>query len=432
MRFGLSKTIITPPFPVKIACTGNFTDNYTAIHDDVYIRCLVTDDGKNKAVLMAFDLLFHSRDLNDNIAEYAKEKYGIAPAGVVVTYTHAHTAPAVKGYNYGHHNDEYEDFLVERAKECLDKAISSMFEGYLTYGSHKSELNVNRRRIENGVCTSAPNLAGERDTEMFIMCVRDTEDNVRGIMVNYACHPVFYPHMTTISAEFPGRVCQLLDTEYYGCVSIYTQSATGDVRPMDTVQINEDGTAGWKNDSSFSDIECFAKKMFAEVAAFISSGKLKKPGLSIESDKFELKADLVVSPKEEYEETYNRIKSRPTSPTTVNCERIINGLYETLPDYVMIHCSTVKLSDGLYIATIGGEPCYNVKKAVVSAFGDKDVCFIGYTDSSAYLVDDNILREGGYEPNSYREYGHKGRFKEGLNDLYRSGYTDSLKRINNR
>ncbi|MBR5542618.1 MAG: hypothetical protein IKU65_00790 [Oscillospiraceae bacterium] len=58
----------------------------------------------------------------------------------------------------------------------------------------------------------------------------------------------------------------------------------------------------------------------------------------------------------------------------------------------------MRLSDDLYIATVGGEPCYGVEKAVVSAFGGKEIFFIGYTDSCAYIVDDVLLDEGGYEP----------------------------------
>ncbi len=362
MKFGLAKTCITPVCPTKIACTGNFTDDFTNIHDDVYVRCLIIDNGKNKAVFMSFDLLFHSRDLNLSIAEYAEKKYGISKSSVIVSYTHAHTAPAVKGYNPGHHTDEYEQFLISKATECIDKAMLSLFEGYLTYGSHEAELNVKRRKIENGVCDMLPNPDGERDSQMFVMCVRDINDNLKGILINYACHPVFYPEKTTISSEFPGRVCQLLDCEYYGCISLYTQSAAGDVRPMPTMQKNDDGSAKWKRDFTFSDIDKFAKQIYDEVVSFIASGKLKKADICINSDEFEIKAPLKKAPKEHFQKLYDELKAQPDNPTTVNCERILNELYETMPDHLIIHCNTIKLSDDLYIAAIGGEPCFNVKK----------------------------------------------------------------------
>ena len=89
----------------------------------------------------------------------------------------------------------------------------------------------------------------------------------------------------------------------------------------------------------------------------------------------------------------------------------------------------MRLTEDLYIATVGGEPCFGVKNAVKKAFGDKRVCFIGYTDSCAYIVNDRIIAEGGYEPNAYLEYCLKGPFKPGVDDLYTNGFAQSLKRL---
>ena len=75
MRFGTGKDIITPVAPMNVACNGVFDKPFVWVHDDVYVRCLVLDDGKEKAVLMAFDLLFHDHVLNDQVAAYAHEKY---------------------------------------------------------------------------------------------------------------------------------------------------------------------------------------------------------------------------------------------------------------------------------------------------------------------------------------------------------------------
>ena len=116
MKFGLSKELITPPMKTRVACSGEFDLPYETIHDDLFVRMLVMDDGKNKMLLTAFDLLFHSPDLNDAVSLYAQKKYGIRPGLTVTGYTHAHTAPAVRGYNPGAETEKYESFLIERAK----------------------------------------------------------------------------------------------------------------------------------------------------------------------------------------------------------------------------------------------------------------------------------------------------------------------------
>ena len=78
---------------------------------------------------------------------------------------------------------------------------------------------------------------------------------------------------------------------------------------------------------------------------------------------------------------------------------------------------------------MGGEPCFGVKNAVKQAFGDKAVCFIGYTDSCAYIVSDRMIAEGGYEPNAYLEYCLKGPFQPGVDALYTGAFAASLERL---
>ena len=57
MRFGSAKDLITPPFRMKLACSGDFDSDFSYIHDDIFVRCLVMDDGKSKCALFSFDIL---------------------------------------------------------------------------------------------------------------------------------------------------------------------------------------------------------------------------------------------------------------------------------------------------------------------------------------------------------------------------------------
>ena len=51
------------------------------------------------------------------------------------------------------------------------------------------------------------------------------------------------------------------------------------------------------------------------------------------------------------------------------------------------------------------------------------------TDDCAYLVDDRVLSEGGYEPECFIEYNLKGPFKPGLDKKYTGGFKASFERI---
>ncbi|MBQ7118851.1 MAG: hypothetical protein IJO09_01430 [Oscillospiraceae bacterium] len=427
MRFGISRQVITPPMSMKLACTGAFDINFTSVHDDVYIRTLVLDDGKKKLVLMSFDLLFHDRLLNDAIAEYAEGKYGIDKSSVIISYTHAHTAPAGRGYNPGSHCDEYELLLVEKGKEALDCALCSMQEGKAEYGIFDADFNISRRGVYDGKFGNYPAPDYPHDRELFVLTVRDEGGNVRSVMTNYACHPVFYPAPDRISGEFPGRLCQLIDANYYGCTSLFFQSSAGDVRPRPTA-VMEGERWHWEG-KDFSGVDAFAKDICKTVVDIVDNKELKPIELDIASDAFAIELPMEPASLEWFEEKLKVYSDMPASANMSNAYNIVNGGYEKLPHSMPLHCQAAKLSDSLYIATVGGEPCFGVKKAAASAFVGKDVCFIGYTDACAYIVDDRVLSEGGYEPTCHNEYGHIGPFKPGLDKLYRDNFRAAFEKI---
>ncbi|MBQ2741612.1 MAG: hypothetical protein IJB42_06135 [Oscillospiraceae bacterium] len=433
MRAGCSKEIITPIKPIKLACVGDSDKNFSYIHDDVYVRCLALDDGKKMVVLMSVDLLFHDALLNDAIACYANEKYGIDKSSVTVGYTHSHTSPASRGYNRNHHDDEYEELLLTRAKACLDRAVNTMFEAELEHGTFDADFNISRRGQIDGKFVNRPDFDYPRDREFSVLCVRDISGNVRSVIANYACHPVFYPTKDSVSGEFPARLCQLLDTKYYGAVSLFFQSSAGDVRPRPAVDMEKFSdpacTWPWKHGLTFSDISVFAEDMCREVSKLIENGGCTKKEVFFDSNAFEIELPMDGKPIEYFiEEKVKRIND-PDNVYRNNAIYISDGGYEKLSDSLMLRASVIKLSDDLYIATLGGEPCFGVRKAIERAFGDKKIIFIGYTDACAYIVDDRILSEGGYEPTCHLEYCLKGPFKPGLDARYTNAFEKALQRM---
>lgn len=425
MKFGTAKECITPKMKTKVACCGKFDIDYEYVHDDVFVRCIIFDDGTNKAALFTFDLLFHDRSLNDALAAYAFEKHGIDRAAVCVTYTHAHTAPAVKGYNPGHHTDAYEDYLIQQGQRCLDAAFANRFEGTMEYGSTTIDLNISRRGQVDGKFGNYPNFDYPHDTELFVLCMKDPDQHVRAVFVNYACHPVFYPAQLAISGEFPGQLCRHLEARYPGATALFAQSAGGDVRPAPTVDRHEDDCYGWKS-LSFDDIDAFSAALCEKVTDVLNGDSLKTEPLSLAANAFSVRLEMDGQPMEVFQDQWCYYEPRPDSPNRTHADRIVHGGYDALEDRMDLHCQTIRLTDRLYLATVGGEPCYGIKTALRKVFHKYALCFIGYTDACAYIPDDRILDEGGYEAECHLEYGLKGPFKKGITQRITDGFTLSL------
>ena len=264
------------------------------------------------------------------------------------------------------------------------------------------------------------------DTEFSVMCVRDVENNIRAIVMNYACHPVFYPTSRAVSGEFPARLCQYIDLMHYGCISMFFQSAGGDVRPRVSADLEN---MRWKSAMTFADVDVFARDIAENVSHFIRNDGCERLSLSIASDSFEIELPMEAKPIQYFKNYLHDYGDDITNPNSVNADIIVNGGYEKLKKSITLHCQNIRLSDDLHIATLGGEPCFGVKQAVKTAFGGKRVCFIGYTDSCAYIVDDKILSEGGYEPTCHLEYGNIGPFKQGIDKLCLESFERSCTRI---
>ena len=408
MKFGIAKDLITPDIKTHMGGYGNLYGKYAVgIHDDLYVKALVLDDEKQRAVLISFDLLFHDYALTETLADYIQSRHGIPADNLVVSYTHTHAGPAVLGYDPGQHSDEYEAFLLERAKSCLDRACNNVFAGTMSYGTIEGDWNMNRRRPTDGKPTNAPNPEGDRDTTLGILSIRDEQGAHKALLLNYSCHPVTLGATSWISAEYPGRICQLLEAEFYGSMAIFFQGAGGCSRP----KIAADGKA-WKA-CTFDELDDMATAMANNVKRAACADKLQPVELHLAARQFVIPLDIEVYPQDFFADIVND-PDVPDSPHK-NEARWVLEHYDDLGDQVPLHAAIVRLSDDLYVASLCGEVTYPVKQHVLKAFGDKAVIFIGYGDATAYIPDDRYITEGGYEAEgSVVEFRQRGCFKTGV------------------
>lgn len=412
-KFGTGREIITPPFKTCLACSQYYGKPYKEIHDDVYVKALILNDGNTYALIISYDLLFHDPSLNIALKEYAYEKYDVPKDNTIVCYTHTHNSPSSKGYDSYNASIEYEDFLLSRGKSCIDRAFTNIFDGSIHYGVVEGNWNISRRLNVDGVVEMKPNLDGPRDNDIYFLEIRDKNGQTRSILLNYACHPVHYPAPTMISAEYPGRLCQLLEAKYYGSTVIFTQGAGANARPRGTAK-----TGTWKS-CSFEEIDDMSSVMADNVERAICSNIMEEIDLSLKGVVFKVKLPIEVQPKEYFEQM---AESDNIGPLHRKNAIYVAKNYDSIEENIDLICGILKLSNDLCITHMGGEPVYEVKQLVETALEDKKIIFIGYTDAIAYIVDDRLLAEGGYESDCFLEYALKGRFKPGIDRRIIEGY----------
>ena len=442
VRFGVAKELITPCIPTTLMGFGSvFGKPFQNIHDDLYVRTLILQDSaENQLVLISVDLCFHDESLTESLRGYAREKYHVSHDNLLVIYTHTHFGPAVKGYDFNFWKPAYEEFLFTRISQCLDRAYLNRYEGHLSYGTAEGRWNISRRRKIDGLIKFAPDPEGETDNHIDILKFSDKAGNIKALLVNYACHPSNLKERLTISSEYPGRLCQILEQKYYGCTALFFQGAGADSK----LRIGADGNKF--NPISYENCDQVAAEMAEKINELLRSDRLLPLDLEIGSKLFKIRVPLETYPKEFFEKASETHSGQPgvrfdKTHLTDNCPDLLLWACadeviehdDTLPDKIVLNCGVVRLNPDFYIFTVGGEPCSDVKKVLSKVIPGKKRLFFGYSDAIAYVPSDKIIAEGGYEAEgSVTEYRLKGRIAPGIDELLIEYFTNAVKALSEK
>lgn len=409
MKFGVAKELITPDRLTHMGGYGTYFGKYFAgIHDDLYARALFLDDGRKQIVLLSVDLLFHDYALTERVQAYAARTFEMDPACVFIAYSHTHGGPAVEGYDEASQlSPEYEQFVLERLQCCLNRLMVNTFEGSVAYGSAEGDWNINRRKPVDGKIINGPNPAGPKDDRLQLLKICDTTGKIRSIVFNYACHPVTVRDTPYLSGDFPSRICHLLEAECFGSMALFFQGSGGNSRPKVTAKADEFITCTYDQ----------MNEMSLAMTSSIKSALFRKDAfhafeLDLDARQFRIPLALKPFPKSRIEAL---VLDGACYQATRRIAADVLARYDDMPEEVRLPAGFIRLGAGHYIALLGGEPCFEVMKKLHDALDVERLLFIGYLDSSAYIPDDKIIEEGGYEADeSALEYGLKGGFRIGI------------------
>lgn len=422
MKFGVAKDIISPDIKIGMSGYGSrYGEFFKDIHDDLYVRCLYTENGDDKLLMVAYDLTFHDFSLTIAIRNFIDQKYGLNQDQLILSYTHTHAAPAIEGFSPEEQDPRYEEMLLERTKSCIDRCMLNIFEGSVSFCQIEGDWNINRRKMENGKLVGGPYPQGLTDKTMNMLKFSDNNGVIRALLFNYGCHPVALGGVNySISTEYPGRVCEILQARYYGCTPIFFQGAGAHERPKISFSNNK-----WIN-CSFDEVNEMSYQMATRIETAIANGQFTSIDFSPKGKAFEINAPINPFSKEDLKDRLSKSKG-----FMENTLKAILKEYDESPDYLPLRGGVVKVSEDVYIAWLTGEIVVEVKDLVHKAIGlDKKLIFIGYADSIAYIPNTTIIEQGGYEGGeAMYAFARKGSFTTGLDQLLFDSFKQAAEQI---
>ncbi len=244
-KAAVSKIDITPADSQQLLGYG--ARKSTGIHDRIFHRVVVLDDGKTRFVLVSSDICVLSPSEYDKVAARLQQEQGIALENFWWTLTHTHSAPelgppglpeAFMGERYTHQYDrQYTEETEQKLLNAVADALKKLEPARLAVGWGHSNANINRRAREVDGSTSLgnnPDLPVDRRIGM--LRIERADQSPLAIIANYAMHgTVLGGQCTVISGDAPGIVSDYVEKET-GAVMLFVNGAAGNIAPIYSTQ----------------------------------------------------------------------------------------------------------------------------------------------------------------------------------------------------
>lgn len=221
-RAGAYAQDITPEkFPISV--NGGMADRQaTGASDRLHARCLVLDDGTTRLAIVVCDSCMIPRPLMDDAKKQAVKLTGIPADRMLISATHAHSAPTVAGVFQSDPDEAYQKFLATKIAEGIARAAANLAPAKIGWGVGKDPTQVFNRRWKMKDGTIAPDPfgkttdtvrmnpgylakgliepAGPIDPDVSFVSVQTRAGKPLALLGNYALH--YVGNVPALSADY--------------------------------------------------------------------------------------------------------------------------------------------------------------------------------------------------------------------------------------
>jgi hypothetical protein len=254
---------ITPREPIPLAGYATLRKPaYERVADRLETNVVLLRSGGELTAFIAVDLMYVGAYLRDQIIGALSSR--IPPQRIFIASSHTHFGPPTEDSLpvLGAVTPEYRDFVsgcvIELASRLLDGRFIPVS---LDYREGQAAQTVNRRSRVFGISRQfpfvgshmriKPNPWGPRDDVIRLITVRDSDGRAVAVCWSYACHPVGFPNLNELSAEYPGFVRNMLRASLGQMPVVFWQGFSGNVSPARYSTVDDEDAASPPAATSF-------------------------------------------------------------------------------------------------------------------------------------------------------------------------------------
>jgi neutral ceramidase len=214
VKVGAAKLNITPS-------KNELGPNSLGIHDSVYCRAIVIDNGVTSAALITV-----AGNQNEQVwktsTQRMEKELGIPAKNIVLTGTHSHSVGRITGM---------EDKIFAAAKA----ARANLKPARIGWGTGVSYINVKRDLIDPKTRKwwEGPNYDGASDKTVYVITFEALDGSPIAVYYNYAMHAVIMGQYDMVSGDVPGATSKYIEDSFDNkVVAVWSEGASGDQNPV--------------------------------------------------------------------------------------------------------------------------------------------------------------------------------------------------------
>jgi hypothetical protein len=199
---------------------ANRTQGFKAIHDNIYVRAIVLDDGTTQAALVAWELIFVPDTVWAEVSRRIAAEVGIRPENLLLAAVHDHGAPSLSGggSQAAANTASYTEKVEDAAVEAVRRAKAQLQPARFGIGTGTAFLNVNRREFtpdQRGWLGYNEN--GPSDKTVTVLRFEDLSGKPIAFFINYPVHAVVMGSENyQVTGDLAGATSRFVEQHYLG------------------------------------------------------------------------------------------------------------------------------------------------------------------------------------------------------------------------
>jgi hypothetical protein len=408
-RAGLARVDITPQGPIWMAGYASRNHPSEGVLHPLWAKALALEDpAGSRLVIVTNDLIGLSRDIAETVCVRVQKESGLPRARILFNSSHTHSGPVVGDVAALAHpmNDQqlavtraYAKILESKLASVIDQAVKNLRPARLAFGEGRATFGINRRQVRDKGEVIPPDKAGLVDHTVPVLTLRDSSDQLLGVLFGYACHNTTLG-IYQINGDYAGFAQIALEQSHSGTTALFMIGCGADTNPAPRRTVEHAQQHG---------------KALAAAVDQALKGSLQpvQGNLGVAFARIDL--PFVDPPgKEELQKRLSDKNIYQAKLAKILLERLQKG--GTIDASYPYPIQVVRFGNDLALVALAGEVVVDYSLRLRKEFPQIRMWVASYSNEVPfYIPSERVLREGGYEGGGAMVYfGIHGPFKPGL------------------